>query len=199
MAIDVTQLRAGEWSTKRRRRLLCMVSIGLCLYLGHPHAPVSAQAPAVPPEQTLDEAVKSQASRVFSRGIDLEGLEPDGMLVTQPDSGSLPGHESGKQIEYTVSAEAPSPAILDDIARQAWRYFVTNNSKETGLFNPVHNYRATTMWDVGSGIGALIAAEKLGLMERSDFIQHIRRIVSSLQRMPLYHGELPNREYDLKL
>lgn len=53
------------------------------------------------------------------------------------------------------------------------------------------------MWDVASGLAAVIAAEKLGIIGHDEFLLRMTRMLDSLERMTLYNGELPNREYDI--
>jgi hypothetical protein len=81
-------------------------------------------------------------------------------------------------------------------ARIAWRYFERNVSLETGLANSVDQHPAATLWDTGSYLMALIAAERLGVISIGDFDSRVTRALDSLSRLPLYEGEAPNKSYN---
>ncbi len=94
-----------------------------------------------------------------------------------------------------IPRRAPAPASLD-AARLAWRYFERNYQPATGLVNSVENYPSTTMWDLGSTLLATLAARELDLVSAPVFEQRIAALLSTLERMPLFEGELPNKSYD---
>lgn len=82
-----------------------------------------------------------------------------------------------------------------DIARTAWRYFKKNQQLNTGLYNSVNQYKRTTLWDLGSSLAGIVAAEQLGIINKLEFEERIGLMLSTLQQMPIYNSELPNREY----
>jgi len=65
------------------------------------------------------------------------------------------------------------------------------------MFNAVHKYPRSTLWDVGSGLAALVSAEKLGLVNRVEFRDSLDLYLRTLKNLPLYNEELPNREYSV--
>jgi hypothetical protein len=81
-------------------------------------------------------------------------------------------------------------------ARIAWRYFERNVRPDTGLADSVQQYPAATLWDTGSYLMALIAAERLGLIPVADFDSRVTRALDSLSKLPLYDGEAPNKSYN---
>jgi hypothetical protein len=81
-------------------------------------------------------------------------------------------------------------------ARIAWRYFEKNTDPATGLVHSVDKYEATTMWDAASSLLALIAAERIGLLERKEFDERMAKALGSLAKLPLYDGALPNKSYN---
>ena len=83
-------------------------------------------------------------------------------------------------------------------ARTAWRYFEQNTRPGTGLADSVAGFPATTMWDTGSYLLGLIAAERLGLVPRDAFDSRLRTVLGSLAKLPLYDGALPNKSYDTR-
>ncbi|MEN9503995.1 MAG: hypothetical protein RI964_3280 [Pseudomonadota bacterium] len=82
------------------------------------------------------------------------------------------------------------------IARIAWQYFENNLQASTGLVNAVDNYPSTTMWDTGSTLAALIAAEKLGFIPRDRFDSLIGHMLKTLREVDKFNGEAPNKAYN---
>jgi Protein of unknown function (DUF3131) len=82
-------------------------------------------------------------------------------------------------------------------ARIAWRYFERNYQPSTGLVNSVDQYPASTMWDTGSYLLALISAERLSIITRKDFDVRMGKALDSLARLPLFDGVLPNKSYNV--
>jgi hypothetical protein len=81
--------------------------------------------------------------------------------------------------------------------RVAWSYFERNYQPSTGLANSVDQYPASTMWDTGSYLLALISSEKLGIITRQDFDTRMARALDSLAALPLFDGALPNKSYNV--
>lgn len=80
-------------------------------------------------------------------------------------------------------------------ARIAWRYFENNYNPETGLVNSVDAYPSTTLWDLGSYMMALLAAEELRLIDRATFDTRMEKLLATLAVLPLVEGQLPNKVY----
>ena len=68
----------------------------------------------------------------------------------------------------------------------------------SGLVRPVAGYPHATMWDVGSGLAAVLAAHGLGLIDEADLDARLEPMLRTLAAMPLYNGELPGREIDVR-
>jgi hypothetical protein len=83
-------------------------------------------------------------------------------------------------------------------ARIAWRYFEKNVDPASGLVGSVENYPSATMWDTGSYLLAVISAEQLGLIDRSEFDGRMHKALASLQGIALFDGKLPNKAYDTR-
>jgi hypothetical protein len=81
------------------------------------------------------------------------------------------------------------------LARVAWAYFKNNTRPETGMSNSVQNYTASTMWDTASYMLGAISAERLGIISRPELLQRMRKILKTLETMPLFEGKLPNKSY----
>lgn len=79
-------------------------------------------------------------------------------------------------------------ALMDD-AKIAWKYFEQYSNPSTGLcpaavdFSPRGGriHRAVTMWDVGSHINGLVAANQLELLLDKDFARRISLILNQLR------------------
>lgn len=80
-------------------------------------------------------------------------------------------------------------------ARLAWHYFENNVDPGTGLANAADRYPSTTMWDTASYVFALMAAERLGIIDRAEFDRRCALMLASLAHLPLYDGALPNKAY----
>jgi hypothetical protein len=96
--------------------------------------------------------------------------------------------------------EIPSPQMLTEQefqdARIAWNYFENNTQQLTGLVNSVDGFPATTIWDQGSYLMALVSARKLHVIEANDFDLRIRQFLAQLQDIELFYGILPNKSYN---
>ena len=81
---------------------------------------------------------------------------------------------------------------------KAKRYFDKNWNETTGLIDSVQGYSHTTMWDVASGVGGLLALEALGVntQQQTDF--RLEKMLKTLIKLPLYNQILPNRQYDTR-
>ena len=81
-------------------------------------------------------------------------------------------------------------------AKTAWRYFQNNTMPETGLVNSVDKYNASTLWDTSSYLMAVIAAQRLNIIDQTEFDARIVKALDSLAKMPLFEGKLPNKSYN---
>jgi hypothetical protein len=83
-------------------------------------------------------------------------------------------------------------------ARTAWTYFERNVDPQTGLPGSVENFPSGTMWDVGSYLMAVISARQLQLIDEAEFDVRIGRALASLQKLPLFDEQLPNKAYNIQ-
>ncbi|MET2898242.1 DUF3131 domain-containing protein [Vibrio rotiferianus] len=81
-------------------------------------------------------------------------------------------------------------------ANVAWQYFNNNYQENTGLVNSVDGYPSTTMWDTASYLLGLIAAEKLNIVTDDVFNLRMDKALTTLARLPLVDGQLPNKAYN---
>ena len=106
---------------------------------------------------------------------------------------------------HRAGAEGPDPDPLSEgellaDARQAWRFFERFSIPATGLCVDTADVqeggewlqREMTMWDVGSLIAALMAAQEMGLIGDADFVARIARVVDTLPAARIAGLVLPN-------
>lgn len=81
-------------------------------------------------------------------------------------------------------------------AKIAWQYFRWNTDPITGLANSVSKYPSTTMWDTGGYLLALVSAGRLGIIDHSELERRLELALTSLTKLPLCNGLLPNKAYN---
>jgi len=81
------------------------------------------------------------------------------------------------------------------LARVAWKYFENNFQPTTGFVNAVDGYPSTTMWDMASYLGGMVAALELGIIDGQTFNNRFTRLTKSLYELDLFREELPNKVY----
>lgn len=107
------------------------------------------------------------------------------------------GHGALAAASYSPRSGALTPREME-MARIAWKYFENNTQPQNGLVNAVDGYPSTTMWDTASYLGALVAAENLGIIARKDFDARLDAIVKTFDSLDFFRGELPNKVYNAK-
>lgn len=98
--------------------------------------------------------------------------------------------------DVNIAPSRPLTAQEMEWARTAWRYFQNNTIPATGLVNSVDNYNASTLWDTSSYLMAVIAAQRLGIIDQTEFDARIFKALDSLAKLPLFEGKLPNKSYN---
>lgn len=88
--------------------------------------------------------------------------------------------------------------LITQWAEKAWDYFKVNFNKETGLVNSVNRYHYSTMWDIAGNLAGYYSAFKLGIIDSTEYFSKTEQAFNSIENLPLYNKELPNREYDIK-
>lgn len=82
-------------------------------------------------------------------------------------------------------------------AKAAWSYF-ERNTRPGGLVDSVEGFPASTLWDLGSSLMGMIAAERLGLIDREALLRRSGELVDALAKAPLLAAGLPNKSYDTR-
>ncbi|MEM6795196.1 MAG: DUF3131 domain-containing protein, partial [Acidobacteriota bacterium] len=117
----------------------------------------------------------------------------------------LEGVETESAVFLELEAQAP-PAprhILGERherwARIAWSYF-EKNERPSGLVDSVAGFPATTLWDTGSYLLAVIAAHRLEIINGAEADRRLDAALASIEALPLVSpgpsGGLPNKSYN---
>lgn len=80
-------------------------------------------------------------------------------------------------------------------AARAWAYIDANWEERTGFVRTVPEWPVATVWDIGSGLAALVSAHDLGLVERAEYERRLARVLETLAGMPLFDGAAFNKTY----
>ena len=98
----------------------------------------------------------------------------------------------------TTSSETLIPLNRHEklLISKAQRYIDKNWNETTGMIDSVQGYTHATMWDVASGIGALLALEALGVSDTHIIDIRLAKLINTLAELPLYDAKLPNRQYN---
>lgn len=107
-------------------------------------------------------------------------------------------------LRHTMAPIADSDALMQD-ARAAWAYFEKLTNRNTGLCTASNDFSAgtgsrydrVTMWDIGSHINALIAANDLGLLPKKDFQKQTTRILNRIVGRNIAGLNLPPEEINV--
>jgi hypothetical protein len=122
---------------------------------------------------------------------------------TTPIGTFVSGSSSRAQVQAAAPARhmgrnGPLTAVERHMATIAWKYFENNFQPETGMVNAVNNYPSTTMWDIASYMGGLMAVYELGIIRPSEFEQRMTALLDALNALPFFRDELPNKVYHAK-
>jgi hypothetical protein len=83
-----------------------------------------------------------------------------------------------------------------EYAKIAWKYFENNYNEQTGFFNSVDAYPATTLWDISSSSHAVMSAFEIGIIDSLEFSTKMEKQFHSMKTISLYKNELPNKMYN---
>jgi hypothetical protein len=92
-------------------------------------------------------------------------------------------------------SDAAQRELLLASARSAWAYMRRNYHPSTGFVGATDLYQFVTMWDVGSTLGAYLAARELGFITPDDYRDRVSRVLRSLASARLHDGAAFNRLY----
>jgi hypothetical protein len=124
----------------------------------------------------------------------LDSVDPDAELAVV--------HSSMVRFAKIEPQAIRTSAALDEkqigYARTAWQFFANTTDAATGLTGSVDKFPSTTMWETGSQLVAVISAERIGLIDSADAHLRIGHVLSSLTKLQLFEGNIPNKAYDIR-
>jgi hypothetical protein len=99
-------------------------------------------------------------------------------------------------LEQVLSFRNPLTSTEQQMANVAWKYFLNNVQRATGLVSSSDYFPSATAWDMASQLGGMVAAVELGLLSVSNFDSWMSQSLTSIRDLPLYNNELPNKVYN---
>lgn len=113
------------------------------------------------------------------------------------------GQAAASQSSRSVVPPTTPPPVSDTAqrefllasARSAWAYIRRNYHPSTGFVGATDLYQFVTMWDVGSILGAYLAARELGFITPDEYRERVSRVLRSLAAARLHDGAAFNRLY----
>ncbi len=139
---------------------------------------------------------RSNKASVESLNTDVDEVSGKEPLQSSPIKTASPHVPSNIAPPLSANYELTRNEKL--LAKKAQFYFERNRRDKTALWDSVQGYSHTTMWDIASGIAATLALEALELRDHRQTRHELEQVLTTLQHLPLFNGDLPNREYSTK-
>lgn len=149
--------------------------------------------------QFKDNLRKARGSLTFVIGITLAFGIVFGLEQWQPQRTGAAMTSS--PIEFVDTDALPLRAnrhlnpAESEMARIAWSYFENNTDADTGLVNSVDGYTSATLWDTASYLLALLSVRDLEIIDHSEFVDRLQRVLGTLADISLFENRLPNKVY----
>lgn len=121
-------------------------------------------------------------------------LEKPATVVNQPKNLTVHNSKIGYAHGQHTGQNGALTAQEMNMARIAWQYFEKNYQPSTGLVNAANEFPSTTMWDVGSYLGALVSAYELGIIDKSTFDARLTKLLQTFNSLSLFR-HLPHKVY----
>jgi hypothetical protein len=112
------------------------------------------------------------------------------------NSGFLSNIVDETSIQASMLVKVPLNRYEKLLISKAQRYIDKNWNETTGLIDSVQGYTHATMWDIASSIAAIMALEALEVSNQQVTDLRLAKLLSTLYKLPLYKGKLPNRQYN---
>jgi ankyrin repeat protein len=97
-----------------------------------------------------------------------------------------------------ADASAADGQTFAQAAEAAWQYVERNYRPSTGLIDSTAAYPYTTVWDIGSDIGALYAGHELKYIGDAEYDRRMRRLLGTLASVKLYDNAAFNKVYSTR-
>ncbi|MEB3219196.1 MAG: DUF3131 domain-containing protein, partial [Nostocales cyanobacterium 94392] len=168
-------------------------------------APANSQANQTPPPKKETEPSnppppkEQQASNPPPPKKETEPSNPPA-AEQKPSIVAIAPTPSVGTIEAPLNSDLQRPLNLIEkrYAKAAWAYFKANYQPETGLVSDRSDIKGATLWGMGDYLSALQAAVILDIISLKEFDERTRKLLGTLQQLPLFAGELPHRGYDIR-
>jgi hypothetical protein len=101
------------------------------------------------------------------------------------------------QLARVLPLRPPAPPSDRErrLALSAWSYLERETDPRTGLARSIAGYPSITLWDFGSQLLAILAAEDLGIVSSEEAHRRLARAITTLAELPLCDPGLPNKAY----
>lgn len=143
----------------------------------------------------MSRATKNLSSLVFCAGL----AATAGFAILSDEGFSSTTPYAAFPTENALLALKPGRSLTAEdhqAAAKAWQYFEQNYRPETGLVDAVAGFPSGTLWDQGSYLLALMAAQKLDLITDAAFKLRVGSLLMSIKSIELFEGKLPNKVYN---
>jgi hypothetical protein len=149
---------------------------------------------------TVVAAFRFGAARPQRTSVTAHGASADSgrTAAVAPLTGSAKGQQWIRSTVPTTPppvSEAEQRDVMLASARSAWAFIRRNYHPSTGFVGATEQYQFVTMWDVGSILGAFLAARELGFITSEDYRGRVARVLQSLEVARLHDGAAFNRLY----
>ena len=85
-----------------------------------------------------------------------------------------------------------------EAAKVAWTYVDRHIEPGTGWIAPLPSYPFSTIWDIGSSLGALYCARQLGFLDEPGYQVRMKHALDTLSHIRLYDNRVFNKAYDTR-
>ena len=108
---------------------------------------------------------------------------------------SQPAAAEVKPLSPTAASLTPQDMMA---AQTAWKFIQRSWNPSTGMVNAVEDYPWTTLWDQGSAILGIHAAQQLKIISAAELNRYIAPLLKTLKTLPLAPTGLPNKAYSTR-
>ena len=114
--------------------------------------------------------------------------------------GAADGGRAPLQLRAPAASLPPSAtpaeqrAFMLRSARAGWNY-VSREVTPIGYVGATKNYQFLTVWDMASELAAAYSARELGFIKPAGYVKFVDRILTSMEKAPLYDNAAFNRMY----
>ena len=140
---------------------------------------------------------------LFKFGFGGESSEPlYPMLSTMPATVADTPYVAPSFAPAPLREGSPTGPSVDQTyeraAREAWAFIERHSSRETGLVSAQPTWAYPTVWDIASTLAAYHSANRLGFIDRADYVARSRAVLQTMSRARMYNDIAYGRNYDYR-